>query len=81
MSMTQSTEPFTVGKSYRVRRSFSAMRDDFREGEVLKFNERAYSRYDGIAGYFFTDENETIRSWDVRDEDSVDVWSELFEAL
>ncbi len=81
MSVTRNTEPFEAGRSYRVKKSFSAMRDDFREGEVLKYKKRTYSRYDGVAGHFFIDGKDSIKSWDVRDEDSVEVWSELFEAL
>ena len=73
--------PFEVGKSYRVKKSFAALRDHFRVGEVLKYTGSAYSRYDGITGYFFSDEKEAGRSWDVSDEDSVSVSSDLFEAL
>ena len=57
------------------------MRDEFRSGEILRYTGSAYSRYDGITGYFFTDEQEMGRSWDVGDEDSVEVSVELFEAL
>jgi hypothetical protein len=81
MSATPSTHPFEVGRSYRVRKSFPAMRDDFHEGEVLKYKESAYSWYDGMTGYFFIDENEAIRSWDVHDKDSVGISIDLFEAL
>jgi hypothetical protein len=79
--ITWRDDPFEKGRSYRVRQSFAAMRDDFREGEVLRYKENAYSRYDGISGFFFTDEKGKIRSWDVRDDDSLTAWSELFEPL
>ena len=81
MSATQPTEPFEVGRSYRVRKSFPALRDAFREGEVLKYTGSAYSRYDGITGYLFTDPKQQVRSWDVYDGESVDVRSKLFETL
>ena len=72
---------FQIGKRYRVKLSFSAMRADFREGEILKYTGSAYSRYDGITGYFFVDEKEGGRTWDVRDEDSVDEWPRFFQVL
>lgn len=81
MSATHGTHPFEVGRSYRVRKPFAAMRDEFCEGEVLKYTGSAYSRYDGITGYFFVDGKAAGRSWDVRDEDSIDVAADLFEAL
>lgn len=77
----QSDSEFQVGRKYRVRSSFSAMRDNFREGEILRYTGSAYSRYDGITGYFFVDQNEGARAWDVRDDDSVAAWPQFFEAL
>ena len=74
--------PFIKGASYRVRRDFKAFRDEFRAGEVLVFKSEAYSRYDGMTGYFFTaPDSEAYRSWDVSDEDEVSVWKDLFERL
>lgn len=61
--------PFKVGKRYRVLKNFTALRDSFTEGDVLTFTSSAYSRYDGITGYFFSRERDNgIQWWDVSDE-------------
>ncbi|MDB6003908.1 MAG: hypothetical protein JWR15_895 [Prosthecobacter sp.] len=74
--------PFTIGKLYRVRRAFTALRDSFIADEVLLFDSYAWSRYDGISGYFFRQpEREALRVWDVPDEENILVWKELFEEL
>ncbi|TDU31950.1 hypothetical protein DFR24_1334 [Panacagrimonas perspica] len=71
-----------VGRYYRVRRSFDAMRDNFVEGELLIYESSAYSRYDGIAGYFFKQVDQVgSRWWDVPDDQPADLWLELFEAM
>jgi hypothetical protein len=71
---------FEVGKNYRVKKSFIALRDQFREGELLTYKESAYSRYDGITGYFFSDEKHGTRSWDVYDGDKPDT-DDLFQKI
>ncbi len=74
--------PFTVGKPYRVRHAFTALRDSFVADEVLLFDSSAWSRYDGITGYFFQQpERETLRVWDIADDEDILVWRELFEEL
>lgn len=74
--------PFQVGKRYRVRHSFVALRDSFKEGEELIFDSSAYSRYDGIMGYFFRqDGREGLRMWDIYDDVNVSVWKDFFEAM
>jgi hypothetical protein len=58
--------PFTVGQHYRVRHTFAALRDSFVADEVLLFDSYAWSRYDGITGYFFRQpERESLRVWDI----------------
>jgi hypothetical protein len=74
-------DPFEVAHSYRVIKSFKALRDTFVEGEVLEYRERVYSRYDGCAGFIFLDPEKKTRVWDLHDDDSVEVWSKLFEDL
>jgi len=50
--------------------------------EVLTFHSDAWSRYDGIIGYFFQQTGtEALRAWDIRDDDELDIWRELFEEL
>lgn len=74
--------PFTIGKRYRVRHAFTALRDSFVADEVLLFDSFAWSRYDGITGYFFRQpEREIMRVWDIGDDEDVLVWRELFEEL
>ena len=74
--------PFTRGKHYRVRQSFAALRDSFTVGEVLTFDSDAWSRYDGITGYFFRQRGrETLRVWDIDDDADLQIWRELFEEL
>ncbi len=74
--------PFTIGKRYRVRHAFTALRDSFVADEVLLFDSYAWSRYDGITGYFFRQpERETLRVWDIADDEDILVWRELFEEL
>lgn len=82
MSASAAEYPFRVGARYRVKRSFKALRDRFEESEVLVFDSSAWSRYDGITGYFFTQAGAAgVRSWDIGDEESVEIWRELFEPL
>ncbi len=74
--------PFIIGNRYRVRHAFTALRDSFVADEVLLFDSHAWSRYDGITGYFFRQpERETLRVWDIADDQSISVWKELFEEL
>ncbi len=74
--------PFVIGKRYRVRKSFEALRDTFTEGDVLIYDSTAYSRYDGITGYFFVKEGSTkMQWWDIPDYEDLNVWKELFEPL
>ncbi len=74
--------PFTIGKRYRVRQTFTALRDSFVTDEVLSFDSYAWSRYDGITGYFFRQpEREAMRVWDIADDEDILIWKELFEEL
>lgn len=74
--------PFQAGHSYRVRRSFTALRDVFKEGEVLVFESCAWSRYDGITGYFFSKPGQVgTRAWDLPDELDFGSWREFFEEI
>ena len=74
--------PFTRGKHYRVRQSFAALRDSFIAGDVLIFDSDAWSRSEGITGYFFRQGGrEALRVWDIDDDADLDIWRELFEEL
>jgi hypothetical protein len=71
-----------VGRQYRVKRDFEALRDSFVEGEELKYVGDAYSRYDGYTGFFFTQAaSQKRRSWDIADDDDLEIWEELFEEI
>lgn len=71
--------PFIPGKTYRVRKSFSAMFGDFTVGELLVFVRDAWHRNDEVAGYFFADTAGRQRRWDIYDDDDLGVWAQLFE--
>lgn len=74
--------PFRAGARYRVKQTFTAMRDRFEAGELLTYRSCAWSRYDSITGYFFVqDGSDATRIWDVGDDESVEQWRELFEPL
>jgi hypothetical protein len=81
MSTTWREDPFKIGCEYRVRKSFSAMRDNFLVGEILKYKNSAHSHYDGVSGFIFSDAQNRIRVWDLPDDDSIGVWIELFEEV
>ncbi len=74
--------PFTRGRTYRVRQSFVALRDSFTAGDLLTFDSDAWSRYDGITGYFFRQaDRDSFRVWDIEDDAEIQIWRELFEEL
>jgi hypothetical protein len=74
--------PFIVGRQYRVRQDFKAVRDRFLAGQVLKFEGDAYGSSSRCSGYFFSLSGaEQLRVWDVRDDQDLDIWRELFEEI
>jgi hypothetical protein len=73
--------PFVIGDEYRTRKAFRSLRDKFRVGEVLRFVSTAYSRYDGMTGYFFLDSAGRTRAWDIPDDEDLEQHRELFERL
>jgi hypothetical protein len=74
--------PFTVGRRYRVRRDFESLRDSFRAGEVLTYDSDAWSRYHEYTVYAFSQPGaHELRVWDIRDDDELDIWRELFEEI
>jgi hypothetical protein len=74
--------PFKTGRTYRVRRDFASLRDVFRVNELLVFETDAWSRYDGMTGYFFkSQETNVTRVWDVADDAYLARWTDLFEPL
>ncbi len=82
MSEPSTEYPFRKGARYKVKHSFKALRDIFEEGEVLIYQSSAWSRYDGITGYFFSQPGlERPRMWDIYDDESVEVWKDLFEPI
>lgn len=65
-----------------MRHSFQALRDRFVEGEMLVFDSSAWSRYDGITGYFFRSPDMSgLRLWDIYDHEDVGIWKEYFEEM
>ena len=71
-----------AGNSYKVRRDFKSLRDNFRSGEIMKYEGDAYSRYDCVTGYFFSQpKSKNGRVWDVHDSENLGSWKELFEEI
>ncbi|MDP9139520.1 MAG: hypothetical protein M3O62_01845 [Pseudomonadota bacterium] len=82
MSASSTEYPFRKGVRYRVKRSFTALRDIFEEGEEMTYDSTAWSRYDGITGYFFSQPGrDRLRMWDIHDDESVEIWKDLFEPI
>jgi len=74
--------PFVIGRRYRVRMDYQALRDTFVAGEELTYDSEAYSRYDGYIGYFFTQAGTTkLRSWDITEDENLADWKDLFEEV
>jgi hypothetical protein len=71
--------PFEIGATYRVLKYFVAFDDAFEAGELLVFVRDAYSRYDGMTGYFFRDASGRYRRWDIADDDDLSRWKNIFE--
>jgi hypothetical protein len=75
------TCPFIAGKQYRSLTTFSAFRDTFSAGELLTFVRTAYSPYDGMTGYFFSDSQGRLRAWDIHDDGDLAVHCTFFEKV
>lgn len=75
--------PFRRGRRYRVVKSFEAERDRFEAGEILIYRRDAYSIYDGLTGYFFseTTASRRMRVWDWDDYNGPPKWRCVFEPL
>jgi hypothetical protein len=74
--------PFAVGRRYRVRRDFDSLRDRFTTGEILIYQRDAWSRYDEITGYVFSQPHAPgLRVWDLPDGEDLEIWRERFEEL
>ncbi|MEZ4269437.1 MAG: ankyrin repeat domain-containing protein [Myxococcota bacterium] len=72
--------PFAFGVTLRVRADLDAMRDRFSRGELLVCWQIAWSRYDGVTGYFFrqAEAPDVVRSYDVSDGEAPR-WDTRFE--
>ena len=73
--------PFTPGIVYRVRNAFAANSSVFEAGELLTFVRDAWSRYDGMTGYFFHGSQGYARRWDISDDDDIARWRNVFEPI
>ena len=74
--------PFVVGRHYRVKASFDALRDRFEEGEILVYDSSVWSRYDGITGYLFTQAGTPGRRvLDIYDSEPDEPWTERLEPI
>ena len=76
------TSPFIVGATYRVRHDFQAHRGVFHAGEILTYEDDAYSIYDSCTGYFFSlPDAPNGCVWDVYDDEDPTIWPDLFELV
>jgi hypothetical protein len=85
MNKTWRKHPFVIGKSYRVLSDFQSAGWTFSLGEVLRYAGNAYSRYDGVTGFFFHDASGNVRSVTLADDfsdlEGTMYLGDLFEVL
>jgi hypothetical protein len=82
MGNTWRSDPFKPGATYRVRKTFKPPMDlPFVEGDLMKYESNAYSAYHSMTGFSFKDDKGKSRCWDIHDDDSLEIWSELFEQI
>jgi hypothetical protein len=72
-------EIFKPGGRYRVREGVEDSR--FASGDVLIFEDTAYSHYDNTHFYRFTIEGNGKTTWTLHDDEPCDGWKRFFEAL
>ena len=66
------TSPFVLGRRYRARRDFKALRDAFSAGDNLLYESDAYSAYHGFTGYVFSQVgSDKKRAWDIHDDEDL----------
>lgn len=74
--------PFTVGRLYRVRKTFGdELHGAFREGQLLRYLCWGFVPYDELTCYNFASEQGKRVYWSVYDRDPIDRWTEYFEEL
>jgi len=79
MDPTWRKDPFIRGAHYRVRKSFDSALGLFQAGDVLRYEESGYSRYDSSSVFHFRHATGKIEAWEVHDDEPLDLWSEFFE--
>jgi len=82
--MASGVSPFQKGRQYRVRKSFVSCitADQFEEGQILEFRDCVYSLYDGFTRFIFIKISDEKRlCWEIWDDECLDTWLELFEAV
>lgn len=79
MSNLWRDDSFTKGCRYKVKKDFKALRDSFFKDELLTYDHNAYSAYDSMSAFFFLDSDGKFRTWDINDNEDLNLWSEYFE--
>lgn len=79
MDPTWRKDPFVRGACYRVRQSHKSTVGHFQIGDVLRYEESGYSRYDSSSTFHFRDAVGKIQAWEVHDDEPLDRWPEFFE--
>jgi hypothetical protein len=74
--------PFEKHKRYSVKQNFSKFSQQFQEGQILEFVDEAYSRYDNLTAYSFTDAITGLPlSLEIIDDEPIETWSNFFEEI
>lgn len=65
---------------YKVKKDFKALRNDFKENDIVVFDSMAYSHYDNMTGFFFKHcETGDVVVWDIHDKENIMIWKQYFK--
>lgn len=80
--MSWRTNPFTIGKAYRIKNSFKSLQFAFHAGDIVRFVSQGYNRYDSATIYNFQDAitGENLQWW-LADDEPETKWMDLFELV
>jgi hypothetical protein len=70
--------PFKSGQNYVVLKDFNSTSGAFRFGETLKFSHEEWLIDQSLTSYFFADESDVLRCWEVYDEEDLSRWAMVF---
>src|SRR6185503_5409752 len=73
--------PFVKGRRYRVLREAPSYAGTLSAGEVVEYFGAYYGIYDGVSVYAFTNDQAQERTWMLHDDEPLERWSDVFEAI